>query len=123
MSQIGAWLENLRNQKHRSYGLARAFFVQRNVVQSLHEKGMARVIQGGRVHRGCVEVYYPLSGPSENGGESGRRATFQNGLSARLIEGPPRFGWRPRKLGSEQLLLVNLLVSLPISYYLFAVSH
>ena len=59
MSQIGAWLENLRNQKHRSYGLARAFFVQRNVVQSLHEKGMARVIQGGRVHRGWVEVYYP----------------------------------------------------------------
>jgi hypothetical protein len=29
MSQIGAWLENLRNQERRSYGPVRAFFVQK----------------------------------------------------------------------------------------------
>ena len=59
MSQIGAWLEDLRNQERRSYRLARAFFCPKNLAQSLHEKGTARVIQGGRIHRSWVEVYYP----------------------------------------------------------------
>jgi len=75
MSQIGAWLENLRDQEPWSYGPARAFFCPKNLAQSPHEKGTARVIQSGRIHRGRVEVYYPPSGPSGNGGERVRRAT------------------------------------------------
>jgi hypothetical protein len=69
MSQIGARLENLRNQERRSYGPARAFFCPKNLAQSLQEKGTARVIQGGsppRLGRGRLSP----SGPSGNGGES-----------------------------------------------------
>ena len=33
MSQIGAWLKNLRKQERQSYRLARAFFVQKPKVR------------------------------------------------------------------------------------------
>src|SRR6516165_4491005 len=56
MSQIGAWLENLRNQEHRSYGPARAFFVQRTSRKVSMSKARPALSRAGESTAVGIEV-------------------------------------------------------------------
>jgi hypothetical protein len=66
MSQIGVWLENLRNQERRSYGPARAFFVQTTSREVSMRKAQPALARAG-VYRGWVEVYYSPAALPEMG--------------------------------------------------------